>query len=162
MTPLFDVDLEKVAQIVERRAALSQHALLLDRGRLGVSLGHDQAPQRVAVLARNVLPDRLPQQVPEADLAIRDRVGQDDPPAKLRHVNEVVVRPAVGGHRDRGPQIDVPGLKSLGPHVHPPGEEVGLPLLQRPLQLLVLGEVNVMLGIFSSVDGGRHWGPFLA
>jgi hypothetical protein len=57
---LFDVDLEQVAQVVERGAGLAEQALLLDAGGLGVALGHDDAPQRVAVLAGHLLPGGLP------------------------------------------------------------------------------------------------------
>ena len=42
---LLDVDLEQVAQVVQARRGGAQVALLLDRGRLGVALDHDQPLQ---------------------------------------------------------------------------------------------------------------------
>ena len=83
VTALFDVHLEEVAQVVEARAMRAEHALLLDAGRLGVALDDDQAPQRVAELARHLLPRRLALEVAEADAAIVRRLGQEDAPAVL-------------------------------------------------------------------------------
>ena len=50
MAALLDVDLEQVAQVVERGADRAEPALLLDRRRLGVGLGDDQPAQRRAVM----------------------------------------------------------------------------------------------------------------
>ena len=47
-----DVDLEQVAQVVERRAGVAEQALLLDRRRLGVALRDDQAAQRASGIRR--------------------------------------------------------------------------------------------------------------
>ncbi len=55
----FDVDLEQVAQVVQRRRSQSEMALLLDRRRFGVALRDDDAAQIGAMLARHVLPHRL-------------------------------------------------------------------------------------------------------
>ena len=82
--PLFDVDLKEVAQVVHARAPLPEPPLLLDARRLGVPLRHDQAPQLVAEFAGHFLPDRLPEEVAEADAAIVDRIGQEDAPPVLR------------------------------------------------------------------------------
>jgi len=41
MAAFLDIDLEEVAQIVERGAGVTEQSLLLDRSRLGVALGHD-------------------------------------------------------------------------------------------------------------------------
>ena len=43
MAAFLDVHLEKVSQIVERRAGPAEAALLLDRGGLGIALRHHQA-----------------------------------------------------------------------------------------------------------------------
>src|ERR1700692_3932846 len=43
MAAFLDIDLEQVAQVVERGRGLAEITLLLDRGRLGVALDHDQA-----------------------------------------------------------------------------------------------------------------------
>src|SRR5271154_2415339 len=59
MAAFLDIDLEQVAQIVERRAAQAEQALLLDRSGLGVALGHDQPAQGRTVLARDLLPRLL-------------------------------------------------------------------------------------------------------
>ncbi len=56
---LLDVDLEQVAQVVERRRGRAEQALLLDARRLGVALGDDEAAQHVAELARHLVPHRL-------------------------------------------------------------------------------------------------------
>src|SRR5437899_2215331 len=57
MTPAFlDIDLEQIAQVVERRRGLAEETLLLDRRRLGVTLDHNQAAQHSAVFARDLLP----------------------------------------------------------------------------------------------------------
>ena len=56
---LLDIDLEQVAQIVERGRGRAEPALLLDRGGLGVALHGDQPAQHRAVFARHLLPGRL-------------------------------------------------------------------------------------------------------
>ncbi len=63
-----DVDLEQVAQVVERRARLSQVALLLDRGGLGVALRDDQPAQVRPVFARHFLPRGLTRCAPKFTL----------------------------------------------------------------------------------------------
>ena len=57
MAPFLDIDLEDVAQVVERGRGQAEHALLLHRGGLGIALGDDQPAQGRAVLARHLLPD---------------------------------------------------------------------------------------------------------
>jgi hypothetical protein len=42
MPAFLDIDLEQVAQVIERGAGMAELALLLDRGGLGIALGHDQ------------------------------------------------------------------------------------------------------------------------
>ena len=85
VTPLFDVHLKQIAEVVHARAALAEQPLLLDAGRLGVALRDDQAPQLIAELARHFLPDRLAEEVAEADPCgrARDRRGRcpSDTPA---------------------------------------------------------------------------------
>ncbi len=67
---LLDVDLEEVAQVVERGRGLAEVALLLDGRGLGVALGDDQAAQRGAMLAGHLLPHGLAVDVAEADVAV--------------------------------------------------------------------------------------------
>ena len=69
---LLDVDLEQVAHVVERGRGLAEMALLLDRGRLGVALDHDQAAQHGAVFARHFLPGVLALVRAERNLAALD------------------------------------------------------------------------------------------
>ena len=140
---LLDVHLEDVAQVVHRRAGLAQEALLLDRSGLGVGLGDDDAAERVAVLARNLVPDRLALVVAEADLPLLLGV-EEDAPAILRHADEVEVRPAIRLHADRRAQVHLMRLETLRPHFLPPGEEVRLPLLEGALQAPVRAEVDVV------------------
>jgi hypothetical protein len=71
-----DVDLEQVAQVVERRRGVAEQALLLDRRRLGVALGDDQAAQQVAELAGHLLPGRL------ADVSPKPIVRSSAPSAR--------------------------------------------------------------------------------
>src|SRR6185312_13910806 len=72
MAALLDIDLEEVAQIVERGAGVAEEALLLDRGGLGVTLRHDEAAQGRAVLPRHLLPGRVAELVAEADAPVGD------------------------------------------------------------------------------------------
>ena len=67
VTAFLDVHLKEVAQVVHARAALAEQPLLLDAGRLGVALRDDQPAQLVAELARHFLPDRLAEEIAEAD-----------------------------------------------------------------------------------------------
>jgi len=70
VTPLLDVHLKEVAQVVERGCAGPQQRLLFDRGRLGVALRDDEAAQCRAMLARHLLPRRLAAFVAKADAPV--------------------------------------------------------------------------------------------
>src|ERR1700687_6304325 len=59
MAAFLDIDLEQIAQVVERGRGLAEMALLFDRCRLGVALDHDQAAQHGAMFARHFLPRRV-------------------------------------------------------------------------------------------------------
>ena len=104
---LLDVDLEEVAQVVEARRGEAQAALLLDRGRLGVALDDDQAAQVGAVLAGHLLPHRLAEVVAEGDAAVGLRVGEEDAPAVVGHLDVAEVGPALLADGDGGAQVDV-------------------------------------------------------
>ena len=67
MAAFLDIDLEQVAHVVERGRGLAEMALLLDRGRLGVALDHDQAAQHGAMFAGHFLPGRLAVMLAERD-----------------------------------------------------------------------------------------------
>jgi hypothetical protein len=90
----FHVDLEQVAQVVERRRGQAQVALLLHRCRLGVALRDDDAAQVGAVFARHVLPGRLALVLAEVNPAIGVRRVQEDAPAIVGHLHVLEVRPA--------------------------------------------------------------------
>jgi hypothetical protein len=151
---LLHVHLEQVAQVVQRRRGVAQQALLLHRRRLGVALRDDQAAEGGAVLAGHVLPDVLAHEVAEADLAVLFLVGQEDAPAVVGHRRVAVAGPARGVDADGGAQVDVVGLEVAGTHLVPPVQERGLPFLQRPLQLAVVGEVDVVGNLALA---GRWW-----
>jgi hypothetical protein len=149
---LLDVHLEEVPQVVEAGGGVAEQALLLDAGGLGVALRDDEPAQDVAVLAGHDLPRVLAHVVAEADLAVGHRVGQEDAPAVIGHLHVVEVGPAVRVHADGGAQVDVLGLEVRGAHLHPPLEVVGLPLLQRALQPLVVVEIDVVRNLRVLVD----------
>src|SRR3984957_17732258 len=93
MAAFLDIDLEQIAQIVERGRGLAEMALLLDGGRLGVALDHDQAAKHGAMLARHFLPGRLAKMLAERnDTAFLLRREQDAP-AIVRHLDIVELGP---------------------------------------------------------------------
>src|SRR3989442_3944530 len=153
---LLDVHLEEVAQVVERGAGAAEVPLLLDGGRLGVALGDDQPAQRAAVLAGHVLPRVLALVIAEGDRAVGLRLGEEDAPAVVGHLEIAELRPALRIHADRRAQVDVARLVALRPHVAPPLEEPRLPFLQRALQAPVAGEVDVVRDALQIVDGPHH------
>jgi hypothetical protein len=147
-----DVDLEEIPQVVERRAGVPEQALLLDRGGLGIALRDDEAAQRRAVLARYLLPYRLPHLVAEADRAVRLRVGKEDAPAVVGHLHRAVVRPALRVDRGRGAQVHLRRLEVARPHLAPPLQEMRLPVLERALQRAVADQVDVVGDLVGIVD----------
>ena len=144
VTALFDVDLEQIAHVVERGRGLAEVTLLLDRGRLGVALDDHQAAQHGAVFAGHFLPGVLAFVHAEGDLAALVLRGQQHAPAVFRHLHVVEFGPALGIDADRGAQIDQRFLEALRPHVVPPVEVAGVPLLQRALDARVLPERDVV------------------
>src|SRR2546425_9668901 len=129
---------------------------LLDGGRFGVALGDDQPAQRAAVLAGHVLPRGLALVIAEGDRAVGLRLGEEDAPAVVGHLEIPELRPALRIHADRRAQVDVARLVALRPHVAPPLEEPRLPFLQRALQAPVAGEVDVVRDALQIVDGPHH------
>ena len=98
---LFDVHLEQVAQVVERRRGLAEAALLLDRRGLGVALDDDQALQVGAVLAGHLLPDGLALLLAERDAPVGVALGEEHAPPVVLHDHVVEVRPALAARRRR-------------------------------------------------------------
>ena len=155
MAPFLDVDLEQVAQVVERRAGEPEMALLLDRRRLGVALRDDEAPQVRPVLAGHFLPRGLALVRAEIDLAPGLGRREEDAPAIVGHLDVIEVRPALRLDADRRAQVDVGLAGAFGPHVAPPVQELGLPVLERALQRLVAGKVDVVGDLLAVIDGHR-------
>src|SRR5262249_3217039 len=76
-----DVDLERVPEVVQRRAGEPQVTLLLDGSRLGVALRYDEPPQVRAMLAWNFLPRSLALVCAEVDIAAGLGRREKDSPA---------------------------------------------------------------------------------
>src|SRR5262249_3090494 len=153
---LLDVDLEQVAQVVERRARGAEVTLLLDRGRLGVALGDDEAAQDAAVLARHLLPAGSAEGVAEADRAPGLGLGQAPASAILWHRHVFERGPDLGVHAHGGAQVDILPLEAVRAHAHPPVDELRLPLLERALQPAVVAQAHVVRDAFTVVDAGHH------
>src|SRR5207302_933228 len=81
--------------------------------------------------------------IAEGDHPIGLGLGEEDAPAILRHPHVTELGPALGVDADRGAQVDLAGLQALGPHVPPPVQELWLPLLERPQEPAVPGEVDM-------------------
>ena len=150
------VDLEDVAQIVERGTRAPEVPLLLDRGRLGIALGDDQPPQRAPILSGHLLPGRRALVLAERDAASGLRLGQEDAPAILRHLHPVEVRPALRVDADGRAEVDVLGLEPVGAHLLPPVEIARLPFLERAEQAAVLGEADIVRDALGIVDARHH------
>src|SRR5208337_1310471 len=105
----------------------AQVALLFDRRGLGVALRDDQAAQDAAMFARNFAPDWLALVLAERNPAIGLRLGEENPPPIVRHLDVTELRPALRVGRSRRPQIDIAALESFRPHLAPPLQEPGLP-----------------------------------
>ena len=152
MTALFDVHLKEIPQVVERRRGEPEMTLLLDRRGLRVALCHDEPAQVCAMLPGHFLPRRVPLVCAEVDLAIGLGGIQEDAPAIVGHPDEIEMRPALGIDADRGTQVDLVIVRAFGPHLAPPVQERGLPLLERALEHAVLGEADVVRDLFTVVD----------
>src|SRR5262245_15319031 len=156
MPAVIHVDLEDVAQVVDRGTRASEVTLLLHGRRLGVALGHDEAAQRAAILAGHLLPRGIAFVIAESDRATGLGLRQEDAPAVIRHSDVSELRPALGVDADRSPQIHVARLETVGSHVLPPLEELGLPILERALQPTVAAEVDVVRNPLEIVDASHH------
>jgi hypothetical protein len=117
---------------------------LLDARGLGVALGHDDAPERVAELTRHLGPHGIAVGVAARDAPVVLGRREEDAPAVVRHLHVVEVRPALRIDGDRGAQVDVVGLVVGRSGLLPPLEVVRLPLLERPQQAAVLRQVDVV------------------
>ena len=152
---LLHVHLEEVAQVVQARRRGTEVALLLHRRRLRVTLDHDQPLEIRAVLPRHLLPRRLALVRPERDLPLPRPLGQEDSPPVVLHRDVSELRPAFPANVDGRTQVDVPrGQRRT--HLRPPGEELRLPRLQRPLQPAVVVQVHVVRDPLRVIDALAH------
>src|SRR6266567_4308314 len=151
---LLDIDLEQVAQVVERGGGAAERVLLLDRSGLGIALHDDEAAQHRAVFAGHLLPGRLALMGAERDYPARDRRRQDDAPAVFRHADIAELRPAFGLDADRGAQIDKARLEPLGAALPPPIERAGMPALERTPQSRVGIEPDIVRDEPVVIDAG--------
>ena len=130
-------------------------ALLFDRRRFGVALCDDESPQVGAIFTRHFLPCRLALVCAEVHLALGFCRSEKDAPPIVGHLDVAEMRPALGFDTDRGAEINVGAARAFGPHIAPPVEEAGLPVLQRALQRLVGGEIHVVRDLLVVVDAHR-------
>ena len=154
MTPLFDIDLKQIAQIVERRAGQAEKALLLDRCRFGIALGDDQAAQRAAMFARDFLPHGLALVFAKGDFPVRIGIGEKNPPAIFRHLDVAEISPALGIDADRGAEINIEIQRPLRAEIFPPVQKARLPGFERALQTAVVAEIDVVRNAGREID--RH------
>src|SRR6266702_1142859 len=115
--------------------------LLLDGGRLGIALSDYDTAKVAAIFARHLLPDRLTQMRAEADLAIRLGRVEEDSPAIIGHLHVPELRPPRLINTRGRSQVHVVLVRPFRSHFRPPLQELRLPVLERPLQGFVAGQV---------------------
>ncbi len=152
MAAFLDIDLEQIAHVVERGRGLAEMALLLDRGRLGVALDHDQAAQHRAMLAGDFLPGRLAEVFAERNDAVLFLRRKQDAPAIFGHPHVVELGPAARIDRIGGAQIDQRLLEAIRAHILPPVHVTGMPALQRLQHLAVFGEIHIVRNLGRVID----------
>src|SRR5262249_57977689 len=106
MPSLLDIDLKRVAHVVERGRGLAEMALLLDRGGLGVALDDDETAQHGAVFAWHLLPGGVAVVLAERNRAALLVRRQQDAPAIVRHLHVIQLGPALWIDRHPRAQID--------------------------------------------------------
>src|SRR5882757_28401 len=152
MAAFFDVDLEQVAQIVQRGRGQAEMALLFDRRGLGVALSDDDAPEIRAMFARHVLPDVGAEMIAKVDLAILFLWIEKYSPPIVGHFHVPKLRPPLRIDADGRAQVDIEIERPLGAHVFPPVDELGLPVLECPLQGLVARQVDIVGNLVVVID----------
>src|SRR5437773_11354322 len=120
MAAFLDVDLEQVAQVIERGRGLAEMALLFDGSGLGVALDHDQAAQRGAVFTGDFLPGRLAVILAEGNDAVLFLRSKKDAPAIFRLLALVELGPAARSDQLGGRQLTQRRLKPFRPLAAPP------------------------------------------
>ena len=152
MAAFLDIDLEQVAQVVERGRGLAEMALLFDRSGLGVALDHDQAAQHGAMFARHFLPGRLAIMLAERNDAVLLLRSKQYAPAVVRHPDIVELGPAARIDRIGGAQVNQRLLETFRPHVAPPVHVTGVPAFQRLEHLPILAEIHVVGNLGRVID----------
>jgi hypothetical protein len=139
-----DIDLEQVAQIVERGRGEAEKALLFDARRLGVALDDDEAAQHGAIFPRRLLPRRFAGVFAAGNLAAFNLRREQHAPAIFRHLHIIELRPALGIDADGGAQIDGAALEFFRDQIVPPVDVAGMPFLQRLQHAPVGGEADIV------------------
>src|SRR5713226_4858865 len=129
----FDVELENVAEVVERRAREAEHFLLLNGCGLRVALRDHDAAKNGTIFAGHVLPGGLAFVHAEIDLALFVAGLEEDAPTVFGHFNVIELCPAVRLNTDGGAEIDLEIVAFVGTHVVPPTEIGRLPVFQGAL-----------------------------
>ena len=152
MAAFLDIDLEQIAQIVQRGRGLAEMTLLLDGSRLGIALDHDQPAQRGAMLARHFLPGGLAIILAERNGAVLFLGSKQNTPAIVRHLDIVELGPAARIDRVGRAQIHQRLLEAVRAHIVPPVDIAGMPALQRLEHLAILGKIHVVGNLGAVVD----------
>ena len=126
--------------------------LLFDRCRLGIALRDDDATELRAQFTGYLLPCRFAIVVAEPNPAISNRVGKKDAPAVIGHLDVAVAGPALRVDANRSAQVDVVRTEIAWSLLLPPGQKPRLPVLERPLQLAVVGKVDIIRNLFTVID----------
>src|SRR5450830_746457 len=91
----------------------------------------------------------------EMDLAVLLGRVEEDAPAVVGHLDVTELRPALRIDADGRAQVHIKAMAAVRAHVVPPVQVVGLPLLERPLQGAVFGQVDVVGDLFAVIDRGH-------
>jgi hypothetical protein len=81
------------------------------------------------------------------------RVGEEDAPAVVGHLDRAIGRPALGVDRGCRAQVDVIVEETVGSHLTPPVEVMGLPGFEGALQAPVLVKIDVVRNQRLVIDG---------
>ena len=108
--------------------------LLLDRCRLGIALGDNNATQIRAMLAGHILPGSFTFVLAKMHLALLILRRKENTPTIIRHLHMTELCPAFWCRVDSGTQIHVKTMRAIRAHVIPPLQIVRLPVLKRTLQ----------------------------
>src|SRR4030095_14352213 len=111
------------------------------------------------MFTRYLLPRRCTLVLAEVDLAALVTRVEKNAPAIVGHLHVVEMRPPRRVATHRGAQINIEVLRAIRPHVLPPGQVVGLPVLQGSLQCLVFRQSDVVGNLLAVIDGCHVLAP---